>query len=87
MPQMEDRETVANELKKKSINYVLSHLDSVEVENLHDMNPDIAIDIILARQAIQKQEEDKTKPVFTMRTMVKEPALPGIPSIYININF
>jgi hypothetical protein len=22
-----------------------------------------------------------------MRTMVKEPALPGIPSIYININF
>jgi len=77
MPQMDDRDTVAKELKKESINYILLNLDLIDFEELRDMNPEIAIDIVLTRQSIEKAEENKTNPM-TLRTAKPEMVLPDL---------
>jgi len=77
MPQMEDRETVTKELKKECINYILVNLDLIDFETLRDINPDVAIDIVLTRQAIEKAEEAKTAPI-TLRSMKHEIVLPDL---------
>jgi len=41
------------------------------------MNPEIAIDIVLTRQSIEKAEENKTNPM-TLRTAKPEMVLPDL---------
>ena len=54
MDQMSDRETVARQLKKLCIDFILANLDLVDLSDLKLLNPDISIDILLAQQAIEK---------------------------------
>ncbi len=51
-------------------------MDLIDFEDLRDMNPDVAIEIVLAKQALEKADEAKTAPI-TLRTVKQDVALPG----------
>jgi len=70
LPQMEDRETISKELRQSTLDFILDHMDEVDLKPLKKMNPAIALDILFACQDRQKKG-DKTNTPPSLHTSTK----------------
>eukprot|EP01118_Nematostelium_gracile_P000256 TRINITY_DN1024_c0_g1_i4.p1 TRINITY_DN1024_c0_g1~~TRINITY_DN1024_c0_g1_i4.p1 ORF type:complete len:644 (+),score=160.44 TRINITY_DN1024_c0_g1_i4:755-2686(+) len=86
LPQLEDRVALVKELRRDSIGFILSNLKQVDLVNLKNLDPNIAIDILLERQVWDKnggkalERKPKKEKKSKKEVKEKEPEAPKLES-------